>query len=53
MLHKQWPWYALEMCREALQTDEMKRLGQTCYDRYPNGFVAHVQKGDVPSRYQS
>lgn len=53
MLHKKWQWYALAMCREALKTDEMNRLVQTCYDRYPNGFVAHVQKGDVPSRYQS
>jgi hypothetical protein len=53
MLHKKWQWYALEMCREALKTDAMARLVQTCYDKYPNGFVANVQKGDVPSRYQS
>src|SRR5882724_1646497 len=53
MLHKKWPWYALEMCREALQTNEMDRLVKTCYAQYPNGFVANVQKGDVPSRYQS
>lgn len=53
MLHKKWQWYALEMCREALQTDEMDRLVKTCYNKYPNGFVANVQKGDVPSRYQS
>ena len=53
MLHKKWQWYALEMCRDALPTDAMNRLVQTCYDTYPNGFVAHVQKGDVPSRYQS
>ena len=24
-----------------------------CYRWYPNGFVTHVQKGDVPSRYES
>jgi hypothetical protein len=53
MLHKKWQWYALEMCRDALKTDEMDRLVKTCYEKYPNGFVAHVQKGDVPSRYQS
>src|SRR5213594_4296910 len=53
MLHKKWQWYALEMCREALQTNEMDRLVKTCYAKYPNGFVANVQKGDVPSRYQS
>jgi hypothetical protein len=53
MLHKKWQWYALEMCREALHTDEIDRLVHACYAKYPNGFVANVQKGDVPSRYQS
>ena len=53
MLHKKWQWYALEMCREALKTDAMARLVQICYDKYPNGFVANVPKGDVPSRSQS
>jgi hypothetical protein len=53
MLHKKWQWYALEMCREALKTDAMARLVQACYDKYPNGFVANVQKGAVPSRSQS
>jgi hypothetical protein len=53
MLHKKWQWYVLEMCREALKTDTMTRLVQACYAKYPNGFVANVQKGDVPSRYQS
>jgi Putative transposase len=52
MLHKKWQWYALEMCREALKTDAMARLVQACYDKYPNGFVANVQQGDVPSRSQ-
>jgi len=53
MLHKKWPWYALEMCRETVQTDEIKALIDTCYQSYPNGCVANVQKGDVPARYQS
>src|SRR5882672_578966 len=53
MLHKKWQWYALEMCREALKTDAMARLVKACYDRYREGFVTNVQKGDVPSRYQS
>jgi hypothetical protein len=53
MLHMKWQWHALEMCREALPTQEMNRLVDACYDKYPKGFVANVQKGDVPSRYQS
>jgi len=53
MLHKKWQWYVLEMCREALKTNEMNALVKTCCTKSPNGFVANVQKGDVPSRYQS
>jgi hypothetical protein len=53
MLHKKWQWYALEMCRETVKTDEMNGRVETCYRKYPNGFVANVQKGDVPARYQS
>jgi hypothetical protein len=53
ILHKKWQWYALEMCREAVKTDAIKTLIDTCYQRYPNGFVANVQKGEVPARYQS
>jgi len=53
MLHKKWQWYALEMCRETMRTDAINQLVDACYKKYPNGFVANVQKGDVPSRYQS
>jgi hypothetical protein len=41
------------MCREAWHPDAMDRLVHACYATYPNGCVAHVQQGDVPSRYQS
>jgi hypothetical protein len=52
MLHKKWQGYGLEMGREAWKTDAMARLVQACYAKYPNGFVANVPKGDVPSRSQ-
>jgi hypothetical protein len=53
MLHKKWPWYALEMCREPLKTAEMHALVDACYSKYPDGCVANVHQGDVPSRSQS
>ena len=53
MLPKPWQWYALEMCRETLQPDEMNALVDACYGKYPHGFGANVQQGDVPSRDQS
>lgn len=53
LLRKKWQWYLLTRLRQTLQTQEMKRLGDVCYTRYRNGFVTNVQKGDVPSRYES
>jgi hypothetical protein len=53
MLHKQWPWYALEMCRETVKTDERHARVDACDSTYPHGLVANVHQGDVPSRSQS
>src|SRR5947209_5966514 len=53
MLRKKWQWYLLTMLRQTLRTQEINRLEDVCYTRYRNGFVTNVQKGDVPSRYQS
>ena len=53
MLRKKWQWYLLTMLRQTLRTQEINRLVDVCYTRYRNGFVTNVQKGDVPSRYQS
>ena len=53
LLRKQWQWSLLTMLRQTVQTQEMQRLVDVCYTRYREGFVTNVQKGDVPSRYQS
>jgi hypothetical protein len=53
MLRKKWQWHLLTMLRQTLKTKEIKRLVDACYTRYREGFVTNVQKGDVPSRYQS
>lgn len=41
------------MLRQTLRTKAITRLVDVCYTRDRNGFVTNVQKGDVPSRYQS
>jgi hypothetical protein len=41
------------MLKKEIGTEEIKRLVDESYKIYPNGFVANVQKGDVPSRYNS
>ena len=53
MLRKKWQWHLLTMLRQTLKSKEINRLVDTCYTRYREGFVTNVQKGDVPSRYQS
>jgi putative transposase/transposase-like zinc-binding protein len=53
LLRKKWQWHLLTMLRQTVQTDALRKLVDACYRQYPNGFVTNVQKGDVPSRYQS
>jgi Putative transposase/Transposase zinc-binding domain len=53
MLNKKWQWHALTMLRQTLATPAVKRLVAACFRRYPNGFIAQVQKGDVPARYHT
>jgi hypothetical protein len=53
LLRKKWQWHLLTMLRQRVKTQELNRLVDACYTRYRNGFVTNVQKGDVPSRYQS
>jgi Putative transposase/Transposase zinc-binding domain len=53
MLRKKWQWHLLTMLRQTVKTPELRRLIDTCYTRYREGFVTNVQKGDVPTRYQS
>jgi hypothetical protein len=53
VLHKKWEWHLLEMLREEMDTEEIERIVDQCYKKYPKRFVAHVEKGDVPGRYKS
>jgi hypothetical protein len=53
MLRKKWQWHLLTIVRQIVKTKESARLVEACYMRYREGFVTNVQKGDVPSRYQS
>src|SRR5438128_9056471 len=53
MLRTKWQWHLLTMLRQTVKTLAIRRLVDTCYTRYREGFVTHVQKGDVPARYAS
>jgi hypothetical protein len=53
LLRRKWQWHLLTMLRQTLKTDAVKRLVDACFRQYPNGLVTNVQKGAVPSQYQS
>ena len=38
---------------QTLKTAAVNRLVDTCFQKYPDGLVTNVQKGTVPSQYQS
>jgi hypothetical protein len=53
LLRRKWQWHLLRMVRQTLQTEDIHRLVDACFRKYPNGLVTNVQKGKVPSQYQS
>jgi hypothetical protein len=50
---RKWQWHLLSTLRQTLATDAIKRLVDVCFRKSPNGLVTNVQKGQVPSQYQS
>jgi hypothetical protein len=53
LLRRKWQWHLLSTLRKTLETDAIKQLVDRCFRKYPNGLVTNVQKGTVPTQYQS
>jgi len=53
LLRRKWQWHLLTMLRQTLKTATVNRLVDACFRQYPHGLVPNVQKGKVPSQYQS
>jgi hypothetical protein len=53
LLRRQWQWHFLTMVRQTLPTEAVNQLVDACFTQYPDGLVTNVQKGTVPSQYQS
>src|SRR5882672_11692640 len=53
LLRRKWQWHLLTMLRQTLKTDAINQLVDRCFRKYPDGLVTNVQKGQVPSQYQS
>ena len=53
LLRRKWQWHRLPMRRPTRQSEAINPLVDTCVRKYPDGLVTNVQKGAVPSQYQS
>jgi Putative transposase/Transposase zinc-binding domain len=53
LLRRKWQWHLLSMVRHTLKTEAINQLVDACFRKYPHGLVTNVQKGQVPSQYQS
>jgi hypothetical protein len=53
LLRRKWQWHLLSMVRQTLATAAIDQLVAMGFRKYPNGLVTNVQKGQVPSPYQS
>jgi len=53
LLRRTWQWHLLRMGRHTLKTEALHPVVEACVRTYPHGLVTNVQKGAVPSQYQS
>jgi hypothetical protein len=49
VLHKKWQYYLFRMLKERVGTREIKRKIDELWKKYPNGLVAYLEEGNVPS----
>jgi len=50
IIHKKWQYFLFGMMKKEIPTQEMKRLVDDLWKKYPKGLVANVGKGEVPAR---
>jgi Transposase zinc-binding domain/Putative transposase len=50
LLRRKWQWHLLRMGRHPRKTAAMNHLVDTCFRKYPKGWVTNVQKGAGPSQ---
>jgi hypothetical protein len=48
IIHKKWQYYLFNMLRSYFGTEEVNKLIDELWKKYPNGLVANVSKGNVP-----
>jgi hypothetical protein len=53
LLRHKWQSHLMTMLRRTLPSEMIESLVKLCFQKYPHGLVSRVQKGKVPSQYQS
>jgi hypothetical protein len=53
LLRHKWQWHLMTLFRKTLASETIEPLVDLCFRKYPNGLVSRVQRGQVPSQYQS
>ena len=53
LLRHKWQSHLMKMLRRTLPSETIEPLVKLCFKKYPDGLVCRVQKGKVPSQYQS
>lgn len=49
LLHTKWQYYLLKMLRENVESEKIAEEVDRGFREYPKGFVAYIEKGDVPN----
>jgi hypothetical protein len=49
LLHRKWQYYLLSMLKDNIDSEELRKEVDDCWQEYPKGFVAYIEKGDVPA----
>jgi len=50
IIHTKWQYYLLNMMKEQVPTEDMKKMVDRLYKGYPKGFVANISKGEAPEK---
>lgn len=48
IMHRKWRYHLLGMLKEEVETSEMAKEVDRCWRKYSKGFVAYIEKGEVP-----
>jgi hypothetical protein len=49
LLHRKWQYHLLGMLKEEIGTEEIKEQVDRSWKKYKKGFVAYIEKGEVPA----